>query len=573
MSASPSPPKAAASSSSADLLSLRFYAGLTLAGTASSVLTCLFSLLHLQVFLQAYHLPLKAYSVGSSIFAVINTANDVLGAYLVDSLAATSQNCCGGRSRARHEWVGWSGCLFAVCFLTPFFRLPSTEASGNNNNNNNTGLWHFVTSMSAYDTMFSFHCILLSSIITDHSGMSDEHRITFLAVGKVTNLLAPMIFAKLALSRMDPTNLQPLRQFLIVAAVTVCGVSVVAQRLLSTPSQSNTRGGLLRCCRAKLPKSKVEDDLSIPLNESTPDYSTGTTIRIANPHDQQQSSLLFKQIVKDFVQHPNFRYWICMELLLEAQTTFMKSFMKTFVDHLLLQHEGQSGGFSRSTCDWFLSSRHVLVAITSLGLLYGPIKRYGYATVYSWVFRINLVVSGGLILWLWSMGNDGSILVLNDRQHRQPVVTGIIFFFLLFYPTILGAVGSASFPLAMADQVLEMKQLHASQGRMGEPSLAGLFMGVNALFCKPAESVLPILTATMLGQATDFRSDSSSALASSSNTNDTTTDTVLLRILLIPSFVCAILQLWAWSHYDLHPPKTARLRKEWEAGGHRQTLE
>ena len=462
---------------------------------------------------------------------------------------------------ARHEWVGWSGCLFAVCFLTPFFRFPQTEAAEASGNKN--GLLHFVTSMSAYDTMFSFHCILLSSIITDHSGMSDEHRITFLAVGKVTNLLAPMIFAKMALSRMDPNNLQPLRNFLIVVAMLVCGISVVAQRLLSTPSQSNTRGGLLRCCRAKLPKSKVEDDQSIPLNESTLDSSAGATTNIIDPQDHQQASLNFKHIVKDFVQHPNFRYWICMELLLEAQTTFMKSFMKTFVDHLLLQQEGESGGFSRSTCDWFLSSRHILVAITSLGLLYGPIKRHGYATVYSWVFRINLVVSGGLILWLWSMSNDGSILVLSDSQHRESTVTGVIFFFLLFYPTILGAVGSASFGLSMADQVLEMKQLHARQGRLGEPSLAGLFMGVNALFCKPAESVLPILTATMLGQATDFRSDSSSTLASSGK-NNTAVDTVLLRILFIPPFICAILQLWAWSYYDLHPQKTARLRKEWE---------
>ena len=171
-----------------------------------------------------------------------------------------------------------------------------------------------------------------------------------------------------------------------------------------------------------------------------------------------------------------------MELLLEAKTTFMKSFMKSFVDHLLLQ-QGDKTGFSRSTCDWFLSSRHILVGLASLGLLYGPMKRHGYVKVYTWVFWLNLIVSGSLILWFWNMNHDAVGLALSEQDQQQPAVMGAIFFFLLFYPTILGAVGSAGFNLAMADMVLEMKQLHATQGRSGEPSLAGLFMGANALFC------------------------------------------------------------------------------------------
>ena len=527
---------------------IRFYAGLTLAGTASAVLTCLFSLLHLQVFLTAYQLPLEVYSLGSSLFAVINTANDVLGAYIVDSLATTTTTCLrggGGGGHEKHALVGWSGCLFALCFLTPFYRL------GSRGNAVWGGGLHFVTSMSLYDTMYSFHCILLSSIITDHSAMSDKSRITFLAVGKLTNLVAPMMFAKLALNRLDTDNLQPLREFLVVTALVVCGISLVAQRLLSTPPSTSTLGFF--GCRA-LPKSKVDEStVDAPNSNNT---TTSTTIKKTKP-------LQFQQVVKDFVQHRNFRYWIFMELLLEAQTTFLKSFMKTFVDHLLLEQEGVAGGLSRSTCDWFLSSRHVLVAITSLGLLYVPMQRYGYAKVYSWVFGINLGVSAGLILWFGISSQEDGWLVLKDGQHLDH--TGLIFFFLLFYPTILGAVGSAGFGLAMADMVLEMKQQHASQGRWEEPSLAGLFMGVNAFFCKPAESVLPILAATLLGK-TDFRSSPSNATA-----DNKTTETVLLRLLLSPPLICSILQLWAWSRYDLHPQKTARLRKEWESRGASKT--
>jgi len=197
------------------------------------------------------------------------------------------------------------------------------------------------------------------------------------------------------------------------------------------------------------------------------------------------------------------------------------------------------------------------VDVTSLALLYIPMKRHGYAKVYTWVFLVNLIVSAGLILWFSSHDEASSFLVMNDRQDLD--YTGLIFFCLLFYPTILGAVGGAGFALAMADMVLEMKQFHASQGRWDEPSLAGLFMGVNALFCKPAESVLPILTATLLG-GTDFRTTSQSYNNAAATT---TKETVLLRLLLVPSLMCSILQLWAWSYCDLHPQKTLRLRKEW----------
>jgi len=330
--------------------SIHFYAGLTLAGTASAILTCLFSLLHLQVFLQAYHLPMGTYSLGSTIFAVINTANDVLGAYVVDSLASL----WGGKEK--HELVGWSGCLFALCFLTPFFR---TTSMGGVSGDEGGGLLHFVTSMSLYDTMFSFNCILLSSIITDHSSMSDQSRITFLAIGKITNLMAPMIFAKLALSKLledeDHDNLQPLRKFLLVVVGLVCGMCILAQQLLHWTTTAETTTTTCGClgggCRRRNapPKTKVEEDslLVEVVDGSVHNDTTKTTTTITK---KKVRAPQWKQVVKDFMQHPNFRYWIMMELLLEAQTTFMKSFMKTFVDHLLLEQEG-GGGLSRSTCD------------------------------------------------------------------------------------------------------------------------------------------------------------------------------------------------------------------------------
>ena len=126
----------------------------------------------------------------------------------------------------------------------------------------------------------------------------------------------------------------------------------------------------------------------------------------------------------------------------------------------------------------------------------------------------------------------------------QPVLL-----FMTLYPVLTGAIGSAGFSLAMADMVLEMKCQHAAQGRWDEPTLAGLFMGVNALFCKPTEAILPIITATLLGGATTTAAKQS----------------VLFKLLVIPPLVCGALQFYVWSKYNLTPTRTQVLRKELEA--------
>ena len=151
--------------------------GLTIAGVASSLLTTTFGVFHVDLFLQAYHLPLASYSFGSFVFSMINTANDLLGAWIVDHVATR---------RKRTDLVALSGILFAVCFLTPFFRWQQVghdDADANDMNNNNAAkqntVWdlsHFVLSLSAYDTLYSFTAILLGSVVTDNHHLSDRER-------------------------------------------------------------------------------------------------------------------------------------------------------------------------------------------------------------------------------------------------------------------------------------------------------------------------------------------------------------------------------------------------------------
>jgi ABC-type transport system involved in cytochrome c biogenesis permease component len=551
--------------------SLPFYLGLTLAGTASSFLTCLFSLFHLQVFLQAYQLPLGVYSIGSSIFAVINTANDVAGAWLVDSLAGHHRDR-DHRGWPRHYYVGISGCLFALCFLTPFFRyeLQASAPSAPVQYLYEGG--HFVTSLSLYDTMFSFHCILLSSIVTDRSTMKDKDRILFNAFGKGLNLVAPMIVAKKGLAVFDVHDLQPFRTFLIQIAALVCAISLFSQYYLITPpAVRNTKNNKnkyskVAFCACEYQKSKVDDedidDQEEEEEEDNDDNNYNEREKDTTDQQTQQSQALkplqIKQVAKDFWSHSNFRYWILMEMLLEGQTTFQKTFMKTFVDQLLLvQNKNDDGSISKATCDWFLSSRATMIGLASLAM-YVPIQKYGYAKVYSAVFLCNIILSLTMLLVVGT-----SLEADDEEEHHDKNVTLPIFMFLLIQPVLLGAVGGAGFGLAMADMVLEMKCQHAAQGRINEPSLAGMFMGVNALFCKPTESILPIVTATLLGSTTDFTS-TTTIISNNSGTKSTTTQTVLYRLLVLPPLICSILQYYVWSKYNLHPQRTQMLRKQLE---------
>ena len=492
--------------------------GLWVAGIAGSLVADMFGLFQVDVFLRAYQLPINVYSIGSAIFAFINTANDVGGAWLVDWYASSVH-------RKRHQLVGLSGCLYAACFLTPFFRWQ--RDAGNR-------FWdglHFVGSLSLYDSMFSFNAILSSSIITDNHNMSDTERIFFFAGRRIVTMVAPLVVAKVGLSLFDVDNLAPFRVFVLVIAVVACILSVAAQKLINM--YKNDPGNKPEYSKlGSSDRDEFHDENVQQLNDS-------------NPSDN--SSLNFWQVVRDFVAHPNFRYWILMEMLMEGQNTFMGNFQKTFVDRLLYIDEDQ--GLSRENCDWLLSLMSPMTQLMGL-ILYIPIQRFGYARLYKFVFASNFLLACCLVLLNGvSNGHDG------EKQNTIKIMI-----FMVLVGVMSNAIAGAGFGLAMSDMVLEMKHAHAMQGRLDAASLAGMFMGVNALFCKPAESVLPIVCASMLS-GTDYE-----------NTNSASIRLVLYRLLVFPPLVFAMLQFLVWSQYSLVPERTQQMRVELQSLQNKERL-
>lgn len=173
-------------------------------------------------------------------------------------------------------------------------------------------------------------------------------------------------------------------------------------------------------------------------------------------------------------------------------------------------------------------------------IFYIPIQRFGYARMYRFVFVCNFVNSC-LLLLLNGISNE------HDGENLNTIA---IMVYMAMTNILSSAIASTGFGLAMSDMVLEMKHSHTTQGRLDAPSLAGMFMGVNALFCKPMESVLPMLTAYFLS-GTDFE-----------NSNSAATRLVLFRLLVFPPMVCSFLQFLVWSQYSLVPERTQQMRQE-----------
>jgi len=571
--------------------------GLSVASVALFSLVSVFELFHVETFLKAYRLPLRTYKVGSAAFTLINTANNVAGAWIVDHIAAATATTARAGT-ARGDITGISGCVFALCFLFPFFRWGSSSGGGgggatvaeqqaggavDSTNGESASAshfyWdgiHFVITIAMYDMMRSFVNTVINAVVNDNHHMTDRDRVRYMASGKVANLLASFVVARIGLSLFDTDDLHRFRLFLLALSSVAAISFVVAQALISWKAiprrfrrrDSKIGSGILgnsRLChyvswlrnvpsllrtildprrhhqhRRENNNGSAQDDGSVA---GSLDRQSHELAAIHDRDDLRTYKLHWRSVVLDFWRHGNFTAWVGMEMLLEAQLTFVTFFLKLFVDNLLFE----AGGVSRQACDWLLSVVRPLTHVSTI-FMFVPIRRLGYPRVYAALFTVNAALSLA-VLWAASKPNSA-------------FSTYWILLFIIIYPVITGAVQSSCFHLAQADMVLEMKRKHALEGRHKEPSLAGLFLGANALLCKPVESFLPITAATVLQRhansiAGGAEDDDGGAIDSSSMKHQS-----LFYLLVLPPLICSCFQLLAIRRFNLTSARTAKMREE-----------
>ncbi|CAB9525409.1 Transmembrane protein 180 [Seminavis robusta] len=522
--------------------------GLTLAGVVLCCLDTLFGLFHVDLFLRAYHLPLTTYSFGRIVFSACSTASTLWAVGWLDSQVAS-------RKLDRSDLVGCLGVLLSISFVLLFGRFWNSHYLQLHDKDGNSSLedddpqpqstptstfqyfgWqlldgaHFVFSMTLYDTASTIMTISLASAVSDDHNMTDQERVQNMSSSQAYNLIASVIVATVGVHLFDTTALRTFQCFVMAIAFLSITTFGTAQGIISgqqqqrrnspasprkqpQPSEPFWKTLLQSCCKGwtvAIPKEK-KTRISHPQQQHNSTTNSNTNTTTNNP-------INWRQAMQDLWNHSNFRRWIVLEMLLEMQTHFVQTFFKTFVDQLLVD-------VPHVVSDWSLTLLRPLQQVMTL-LFYIPIRWYGYPRVYTVMIAI-----------LWGLSSITLLLA-------TPASTAWILCFLVIYAVGSEALRAAGFYLCVSDLVLELKQYHAQQRRVNEPSLAGLLLGAATLICKPMQSLLPILAATLL-DLYPYRPQQ-----------------VLYYLLVLPPFVCSILQLWVWSYFDLHPKRTHELRVE-----------
>ncbi len=231
------------SSSPVPPLSPRVQSAYVLAKLAISALDTIFSLYHIDVFLNVHGLTNNWFYVVQSIYIFWNAANDPIFAYIqgqwMQQACSHEQPCrCSvdfffahllhllfflprtDRVRgSKRSALFYGGPLLGITFLLPF--LPIGQWCGGSDTA--VGL-HFLLSMVAFDGIFTYTCLAHCALFAEITTVQSE-RLAVLRAGEVSMLLtAPLVL--LSSSVFSREALWSFRIFAVLFAV-ACGVALV----------------------------------------------------------------------------------------------------------------------------------------------------------------------------------------------------------------------------------------------------------------------------------------------------------------------------------------------------------
>lgn len=456
---------------------------------SSCLLTVTFTVFHVEMFLTHYALNLAHYAVGHLIFAVINTVNDVLGAWLVDALAA--------KYRSRVIMVKYGGGLWALMFLTIWFRTDNLGGETSKNTAENSSetwgpLIHFILSMSAYDTMYSFCAIVTGSIITELN-VEDSEKVKILRTRAIVHVISGILGVQLGQIVYNNNDLTFFRMYLVMLSILSCLGFFFTGKLL---------------------EQNQATEYTIP--------------------PENQKSIGFFESFWSVLKLKNFRYWLGMEMFLETQNNFNYNYLRIFLFHFA------AGKISKES---------ILLIVTFLPpfsnlfklILYSFVQKLGIYAIYKNFLITKIVLSAAITFFI---GNSNWIFIL-------------IFIIINF---ILNSVPSIGFNIVISNLNEELQFTQIVNQGFVNPSVAGMFMGVNAVFCKPMDSLLPILAANMLksaGISTDVAAGKQNEVEISSENNSD----VFFQLLVFPPLILGIIQLLSWNMYSLRGKYLEKVQK------------
>ncbi|KAH9119475.1 hypothetical protein LEN26_011634 [Aphanomyces euteiches] len=359
------------------------------------------------------------------------------------------------------------GLLWAVSFLLPWFPWPSYPAI------------HFVFSLSCYDTMFSFCAIAGGSLLTEMD-ISDSTRIHVLRVKTIAGMSVGFIVTTLGQAWFPN---KPLFRFFCI------GIALLSA-----------------CCFLVF-------------------YQCVSRLQRRQPSVKQLSSPSFslKTVLSDFWKLSNFHAWLGMEMCLETQTNFNRSYVRLFVTHFA------------PSATWLVSVLPLAKQAAKFAA-FSAFDRVGVYQVYRWSFLVKM---------------SAAVFVLACCRGDYAAAPAWLIVAFLALNCIATELPTGGFTVAMSHMNKELTLQRYRAHRFNDPSAAGMFMGLNAVFCKPMDSFLPIVAAKWLDNA-GFHTDEMSY----------SVQTALFHLLVVPPLVMGAFQYWSWSRYTLNQTTLKRIQAE-----------
>ncbi|EQC41558.1 hypothetical protein, variant [Saprolegnia diclina VS20] len=353
---------------------------------------------------------------------------------------------------------------------------------------------HFVVSLSCYDTLYSFCAIAGGSLLTEMH-VSDRQRIQILRVKTIVGMASA--FVVMQLGQYYFADKTAFRAYCVALALLAAALYGIFYSLLQTRSAAYL---------VALPRASTPSSLS----------SSSSALSIAS----------IKALLEDFYHLHNFRYWLGMEMCLETQCNFNKHYLRIFLVHFA------AGLWSPATIASVIASLPLLKQLVKL-LVFSVMDRIGVYRLYhdSFVTKLVAVV--------------GTLYAVHTFPHPSVVLVAF-----LLLNMVVTELPTGGFPIAMSNMHKELSLRRQETGRGVVASSSAMFMGLNAVFCKPMDSLLPILAAMQL-DAAGFQA----------NENSPAVSVAMTRLLVYPPLILSLLQLWSWRRYTLDATHVASIEQ------------
>ncbi|CAK4094564.1 unnamed protein product [Aphanomyces euteiches] len=167
---------------------------------------------------------------------------------------------------------------------------------------------------------------------------------------------------------------------------------------------------------------------------------------------------------------------------------------------------------------------------------FSAFDRVGVYQVYRWSFLVKM---------------SAAVFVLACCRGDYAAAPAWLIVAFLALNCIATELPTGGFTVAMSHMNKELTLQRYRAHRFNDPSAAGMFMGLNAVFCKPMDSFLPIVAAKWLDNA-GFHTDEMSY----------SVQIALFHLLVVPPLVMGAFQYWSWSRYTLNQTTLKRIQAE-----------